>query len=441
MSLDSTCLRPRRAARGGGPRRRPRHQGRLDRLPHRLLGPAARALLRRRGQARRRGRADRADARPRERHGRADRADKTLYDAAPTNGLPALFETLDGAKRIGVEEDHLNFARARALAEAGYELVPATELVMHLRAAKDAEEVEAVRRACAHIQAAYDELWASLKPGDTEAEVNARVAYMLARRGAKHPEPHILFGEHSAEGHGSPASASSHRATSSSPTSPRSSTATGATSRAAPTPGRRATGRNGLAGRPRGLRGRGRRHARRQHVPRRGPRAARDHRGPPGRRRLPARRRPRDRDRGPRAAVPDRQLGRTAARGHDLHRRARDLRLRARRDPARGRRAGRPRRPGMLSTTAAGATDSLAPRACAHTSSASSRGCRTWPSSTSAGGRSCRGTPSRSLGRARCRRAIRAGSASSATASAATAKRTRRGSSVSSRGRRLVLAG
>jgi Xaa-Pro dipeptidase len=130
--------------------------------------------------------------------------EKTLYDAAATNGLPALFETLGGARRIGVEEDHLNFARGRALSEAGYELVPATELVMHLRAAKDAEEVEAVRRACAHIQDAYDELWSTLKVGDTEAEVNARVAYMLARRGGKHPEPHILFGEHSAEGHGTP---------------------------------------------------------------------------------------------------------------------------------------------------------------------------------------------------------------------------------------------
>ena len=66
----------------------------------------------------------------------------------------------------------------------------------------------------------------------------------------------------------------------------------------------------------------------------------------PDDRRLPARRRPRDRHRDPRAAVPDRELGRSAARGHDLHRRARDLRLRARRDPARGRRAGRPRRAG-----------------------------------------------------------------------------------------------
>ena len=104
---------------------------------------------------------------------------------------------------------------------------------MHLRAAKDAEEVEAVRRACAHIQDAYDELWATLKLGDTEAEVNARVAYMLARRGAKHPEPHILFGEHSAEGHGSPGARELRAGDVWWPTSPRSSTATGATSRAA----------------------------------------------------------------------------------------------------------------------------------------------------------------------------------------------------------------
>src|ERR1700742_721941 len=41
--------------------------------------------------------------------------DKSLYDAAQTNGLPTLFDTLDGAKRIGVEEDHLNFARSQAL--------------------------------------------------------------------------------------------------------------------------------------------------------------------------------------------------------------------------------------------------------------------------------------------------------------------------------------
>lgn len=130
--------------------------------------------------------------------------DKTLYSAGVSNGLPELFATLDGAKRIGVEEDHLNFARSRALAEAGFELVPATDVIMELRAAKDAQEVALVRRACEHIQAAYDELWDGLDVGHSEAETNARVAYLLARRGATHSEPHILFGAHAGDPHGSP---------------------------------------------------------------------------------------------------------------------------------------------------------------------------------------------------------------------------------------------
>ncbi len=130
--------------------------------------------------------------------------ERVLYSAGVSNGLPELFDTLDGAKRIGVEEDHLNFARAMALADQGYELVPASDVIMHLRAAKDAEEVQAVRRACAQIEAAYDELWEQLRPGATEAETNARVQYSLMRRGATHSEPHILFGAHAADPHGSP---------------------------------------------------------------------------------------------------------------------------------------------------------------------------------------------------------------------------------------------
>ena len=146
-----------------------------------------------------------------------------------------------------MEEDHLNFARSVALREAGYELVPATETIMQLRAAKDAEEVEAVREACVHIEAAYDELWATLMPGMTEAEINARIAFAMMRRGAKHCEPHILFGTHSADSHGTPGErklevgdvvvadiAGQFGAV------------TGATSRAAPPPGRRAMGPEGV---------------------------------------------------------------------------------------------------------------------------------------------------------------------------------------------------
>ena len=69
---------------------------------------------------------------------------------------------------------------------------------MHLREAKEAEEVEAVRRACVHIEAVYDEVWDQLTPGMTEAEINARAQFSLMRRGATHAGPHILFGAHAA---------------------------------------------------------------------------------------------------------------------------------------------------------------------------------------------------------------------------------------------------
>ena len=130
--------------------------------------------------------------------------DKALYDAAKSNGLSTLHDTLGGAKRIGVEEDHLIWARSKALQEAGYELVPASDLIMELRAAKDAEEIAAVKHACAQIIEVYDELWADIEVGQSEADVNARVAYSRARRGGSHPGPHILFGGHAGDPHGSP---------------------------------------------------------------------------------------------------------------------------------------------------------------------------------------------------------------------------------------------
>lgn len=130
--------------------------------------------------------------------------DKALYDAAKDNGLPTLYASLGGAKHIGVEEDHLNYARAKALTDAGFELVPATDLIMHLRAAKEAEEVAAVKHACEQIIAVYEEVWADLKVGDSELDVNAKAAYSLARRGGSHPGPHILFGAHAGDPHGHP---------------------------------------------------------------------------------------------------------------------------------------------------------------------------------------------------------------------------------------------
>src|SRR3954453_1172304 len=38
--------------------------------------------------------------------------ERVLYTTGVSDGLPELYGVLDGARRVGVEEDHLNFARA-----------------------------------------------------------------------------------------------------------------------------------------------------------------------------------------------------------------------------------------------------------------------------------------------------------------------------------------
>jgi Xaa-Pro dipeptidase len=129
--------------------------------------------------------------------------DRVVYDAT-SNGMPELLATLAGATTVGVEEDHLVFARARALAAGGFEVLPRGRLVLDLRIAKDAAEVERIRAASALVADAIAEAFRTLRPGDVEREVNARVASWLRERGATDSHPLILFGEDAANPHAEP---------------------------------------------------------------------------------------------------------------------------------------------------------------------------------------------------------------------------------------------
>jgi Xaa-Pro dipeptidase len=82
--------------------------------------------------------------------------------------------------------------------------VPAAATVMALRVTKDADEVAAIERACLVIGEAMEEAFAAMRPGDVEHEVNALVAYRLARRGAIGAHPLILFGAHASQPHAEP---------------------------------------------------------------------------------------------------------------------------------------------------------------------------------------------------------------------------------------------
>jgi Xaa-Pro dipeptidase len=129
--------------------------------------------------------------------------ERLVYDAGST-GLPELVRALNGRGTIGVEESHLILGRARALTEAGLELVPAEDAVMARRARKDDAEIERIRAACAILSETLTRLFDELRVGAVERIVNARVEGDLREQGATDVHSLILFGESAANPHGQP---------------------------------------------------------------------------------------------------------------------------------------------------------------------------------------------------------------------------------------------
>jgi Xaa-Pro dipeptidase len=129
--------------------------------------------------------------------------DRVAYDAA-SDGIPELLSTLRGVRAVGVEEDHIVFARSSALQTGGLDPVPAGAVIGGLRARKDASEIEKVREACVLVEQALTRLFDELRAGTVEREVNARVESWLREWGATDAHPLILFGEDAANPHGQP---------------------------------------------------------------------------------------------------------------------------------------------------------------------------------------------------------------------------------------------
>ncbi len=125
------------------------------------------------------------------------------YEAS-SDGLPELADAIGDARRVGVEEDHLNYARAEGLRGRGLELVAAGGAVWPLRWRKDESEIAKVRDACELVERALVRMFDSLRPGSIEREVNARVESWLRDQGATEAHPLILFGESAANPHGQP---------------------------------------------------------------------------------------------------------------------------------------------------------------------------------------------------------------------------------------------
>lgn len=88
----------------------------------------------------------------------------------PRNLLAGISVRLAG-RRVGFEEAHLPYAGYRTLAEAGVELAPTSGLVESLRAVKDADEIEVVRRAGALSDEIFEALSHERFSGRTEREL------------------------------------------------------------------------------------------------------------------------------------------------------------------------------------------------------------------------------------------------------------------------------
>lgn len=96
-----------------------------------------------------------------------------------------LAERLSG--RIGFEPDALSYAQYETLAGGGLELVPRRGLVEGLRALKDEEELDAIRRASAITTEAYERLTEERFQGRTERELAWRLEQLFHELGADGP--------------------------------------------------------------------------------------------------------------------------------------------------------------------------------------------------------------------------------------------------------------
>jgi Xaa-Pro aminopeptidase len=131
--------------------------------------------------------------------------ERVSYDAS-SDGLAELAGLLDGGK-VGVEENHIVFARSSALSGRGFELSAAAACIANLRARKDEAEVEAVRRACALVERSYAFAWNLLRPGISERELNVRIEGFLRDEGASASHSLALFGANAANPHADPTEA------------------------------------------------------------------------------------------------------------------------------------------------------------------------------------------------------------------------------------------
>lgn len=112
-----------------------------------------------------------------------------------------------GIKKVGFEEEQISFSEFNKLSEAfGAELVAAEGIISKLRASKDEEEVECIKRAQRITEEVFYEMLTFIEPGMTERQVAAEIVYRQLQGGADAMsfDPIVVSGVRSSMPHGVP---------------------------------------------------------------------------------------------------------------------------------------------------------------------------------------------------------------------------------------------
>lgn len=99
-------------------------------------------------------------------------------------GAAAGLAAESGVKALGYEDDWLPVSQFKKFAEAlsGAEMVPTGMLCVRLRAVKDADELQKLRRACEITDMAFQRALAIARPGMTETELAVELKYYIAKK-------------------------------------------------------------------------------------------------------------------------------------------------------------------------------------------------------------------------------------------------------------------
>ena len=107
---------------------------------------------------------------------------------------------------LAFESDVLPFSQAGVLGAGGLELVPVTGIVEALRAVKDEDELEAIRRAALAAERSFEALTAETWIGRSERELAWRLRQLMHAHGVDHLgfDTAIAAGQNGSKPHGEP---------------------------------------------------------------------------------------------------------------------------------------------------------------------------------------------------------------------------------------------